>query len=79
MAQNPSIYNRSVTIYKNTEKTMQWSNFQIITDEATVEEVVSHSYLEESTLREWLTDNFLPPSKVPSWFWGAQKNAQLSC
>lgn len=66
MAQNPSIYNSSVNIYKNTEKTLQWPNFQIITEEATMEEVVSHSYLVKSTLREWLTDNFLPPSKVPS-------------
>lgn len=31
-----------------------------------MEEVVSHSYLVKSTLREWLTDNFLPLSKVPS-------------
>lgn len=56
---------------------MQWSNFQIITEEATLEEVVSHCYLVKSTDREWLTDNFLPPSKVPSWFSGAEMTGSL--
>lgn len=37
-----------------------------------MEEMVSHCYLVESTLRECLTDNFLPPSKVLSWFTGAE-------